>query len=228
MQNKRFLIVEDEEKVANFIQKGLATQGVLSTIAATGNEAMHYFKSEQFDLILLDVGLPDTSGLELCQYFRQNGSKTPILMLTAFGTVADKVAGFEKGTDDYLVKPFDFMELIARCKALIKRAADYSNDEENLVIGGLELDLKEKVARREGRIIDLTAKEYGLLEYLMRNRGRVVSKVDIAEKVWDINFNTGTNFVEVYINYLRKKVDKGFSAKLIHTIVGMGYMIKIK
>jgi len=228
MQNKRILIVEDEEKVANFIQKGLATQDVLSTIAATGSEAMHCFKTQQFDLILLDLGLPDTSGLELCQYFRQSGSKTPILMLTALGTVADKVAGFEMGTDDYLVKPFDFMELIARCKALINRACDFSNDEENLVIGGLELDLKEKVARREGKTMILTAKEYGLLEYLMRNRGRVVSKVDIAEKVWDINFETGTNFVEVYINYLRKKVDKGFSEKLIHTIVGMGYMIKIK
>ncbi|SOE19735.1 DNA-binding response regulator, OmpR family, contains REC and winged-helix (wHTH) domain [Spirosomataceae bacterium TFI 002] len=228
MQSKNILIIEDEDKVANFIQKGLSTQGALSTIAATGAEAKQLFKTKPFDLILLDIGLPDTNGIELCTYFRNSGSKTPILMLTALGTVTDKVAGFEVGTDDYLVKPFDFMELVVRCKALLKRSTDYRDVKENLEVGGLELDLKEKVARREGKIIELTAKEYGLLEYLMRNKGRVVSKVDIAEKVWDINFDTGTNFVEVYINYLRKKVDKDFSTKLIHTIVGMGYMLKIK
>jgi DNA-binding response OmpR family regulator len=149
-------------------------------------------------------------------------------MLTALGTVSDKVAGFEVGSDDYLVKPFDFMELVVRCKALMKRASDYSEEEEILMVGELELDLREKVARREGKLIELTAKEYGLLEYLMRNKGRVVSKIDIAERVWDINFDTGTNFVEVYINYLRKKIDKGFAVKLIHTIVGMGYMLKLK
>lgn len=228
MQNKRILIVEDEEKVANFIQKGLSTQGAASKIASTGKEAKQLFDVELFDMIILDIGLPDTSGLELCQYFRNTGSKQPILMLTALGTVADKIAGFEVGTDDYLVKPFDFMELVVRCKALMKRVEDNTEGEEKLIVGELELDLREKVARREGQIIELTAKEYGLLEYLMRNRGRVVSKVDIAEKVWDINFDTGTNFVEVYINYLRKKVDKGFAVKLIHTIVGMGYMLKVK
>lgn len=228
MQNKRILIVEDEEKVANFIQKGLSTQGVTSLIAQNGTEAKELFKDGVFDLIILDIGLPDINGLDLCHYFRQSGSKTPILMLTALGTVTDKIAGFEVGTDDYLVKPFDFMELVVRCKALIKRASDDSDDEVNLVVGDLELDLREKIARREGQLIELTAKEYGLLEYLMRNRGRVVSKVDIAEKVWDINFDTGTNFVEVYINYLRKKVDREFSTKLIHTIVGMGYMLKLK
>jgi two-component system, OmpR family, copper resistance phosphate regulon response regulator CusR len=228
MQNKRILIIEDEKKVANFILKGLSTQEAISKIASNGKEAKAIFDQESFDMIILDIGLPDISGLELCRYFRDSGSKTPILMLTALGTIVDKVAGFEVGTDDYLVKPFDFMELLVRCKALMKRVEDTTGGEERLIVGDLELDLKEKIARREGTIIELTAKEYGLLEYLMRNRGRVVSKVDIAEKVWDINFDTGTNFVEVYINYLRKKLDKGFSSKLIHTIVGMGYMLKVK
>jgi DNA-binding response OmpR family regulator len=149
-------------------------------------------------------------------------------MLSALGTVADKLSGFEVGTDDYMVKPFDFMELLVRVKALLKRTAEIEQPSERLYEADLELDLKEKVARRDEKVIELTAKEFSLLEYLLINKGRVVSKVDIAEKVWDINFDTGTNFIEVYVNYLRNKIDKGFSNKLIHTIVGMGYMLKNK
>ena len=136
--------------------------------------------------------------------------------------------GLNIGADDYMVKPFDFMELLVRVKALLKRTNEIEQPSEKLQEDGLELDLKEKVARREGKVVELTAKEFSLLEYLMINKGRVVSKVDIAEKVWDINFDTGTNFIEVYVNYLRNKIDKGFSNKLIHTIVGMGYMLKNK
>ncbi len=168
------------------------------------------------------------SGLEFCEYVRQKNTKIPILMLTALGSVADKLSGFEVGTDDYMVKPFDFMELLVRVKALLKRTIEIEQPSEKLKEADLELDLKEKVARREGKVVELTAKEFSLLEYLMLNKGRVVSKVDIAEKVWDINFDTGTNFIEVYVNYLRNKIDKGFSNKLIHTIVGMGYMLKNK
>lgn len=228
IENKKILIVEDEVKVATFIKKGLQTQNFEAEVAETGSEAKRFFDDGSFDLIILDIGLPDMSGLEFCEYVRQKNTKVPILMLTALGSVADKLSGFEVGTDDYMVKPFDFMELLVRVKALLKRTIEIEQPSEKLQEADLELDLKEKVARREGRVVELTAKEFSLLEYLMINKGRVVSKVDIAEKVWDINFDTGTNFIEVYVNYLRNKIDKGFSNKLIHTIVGMGYMLKNK
>lgn len=228
IENKKILIVEDEVKVATFIKKGLQTQNFEAEIAETGSEAKRFFDEGMFDLIILDIGLPDMSGLEVCEYIRGKNTKIPILMLTALGSVADKLSGFEVGTDDYVVKPFDFMELLVRVKALLKRTIEIEQPAEKLQEADLELDLKEKVARRDGRVVELTAKEFSLLEYLMLNKGRVVSKVDIAEKVWDINFDTGTNFIEVYVNYLRNKIDKGFSNKLIHTIVGMGYMLKNK
>ncbi len=228
IENKKILIVEDEVKVATFIKKGLQTQNFDAEVAETGSDAKRFFDDGSFDLIILDIGLPDMSGLEVCEYVRQKNTKIPILMLTALGSVADKLSGFEVGTDDYVVKPFDFMELLVRVKALLKRTNEVEQPSEKLQEADLELDLKEKVARRQGRVVELTAKEFSLLEYLMINRGRVVSKADIAEKVWDINFDTGTNFIEVYVNYLRNKVDKGFSNKLIHTIVGMGYMLKNK
>jgi len=228
IENKKLLIVEDELKVASFIKKGLQTQNFEVIVAETGRDAKRFFDDGLYDLIILDIGLPDMSGLEVCEYIRKKNTKIPILMLTALGTVADKLSGFEVGTDDYMVKPFDFMELLVRVKALLKRTSEKEQPSESLQEADLELDLKEKVARRDGRVVELTAKEFSLLEYLMINKGRVVSKVDIAEKVWDINFDTGTNFIEVYVNYLRNKIDKGFSTKLIHTIVGMGYMLKNK
>jgi two-component system, OmpR family, copper resistance phosphate regulon response regulator CusR len=226
--NKRILVVEDELKVATFIRKGLQTQSFEAEIASDGREAQRLFSQGNFDLVILDLNLPDMSGLDVCTHIRQHNVRVPILMLTALGTMADKLTGFEVGTDDYMVKPFDFMELLVRIKALLKRSQDVNTVVEKLQVADLELDLEEKVARRGGKVIDLTAREFNLLEYLMRNRGRVVSKIDIAEKVWDINFDTGTNFIEVYINYLRNKVDKGFSSRLIHTVVGMGYMLKNK
>jgi two-component system, OmpR family, copper resistance phosphate regulon response regulator CusR len=226
--NKRILVVEDELKVATFIRKGLQTQSFEAEIASDGREAQRLFSQGNFDLVILDLNLPDMSGLDVCTHIRQYNVHVPILMLTALGTMADKLTGFEVGTDDYMVKPFDFMELLVRIKALLKRSQESNPVVEKLQVADLELDLEEKVARRGGKVIDLTAREFNLLEYLMRNRGRVVSKVDIAEKVWDINFDTGTNFIEVYINYLRNKVDKGFSSRLIHTVVGMGYMLKNK
>lgn len=227
-QNKHILVVEDELKVATFIKKGLQTQSFEATIASDGEEAKRYFNEHPFDLVILDLNLPDMSGLDVCKYIREHNARVPVLMLTALGTVADKLSGFEVGTDDYMVKPFDFMELLVRVKALLKRTEEIPPVVEKLQVADLELDLDEKVARRSGNVIELTAREFSLLEYLMRNKGKVVSKVDIAEKVWDINFDTGTNFVEVYINYLRNKVDKAFPVKLIHTVVGMGYMLKHK
>ncbi len=222
------LLVEDETKVASFIKKGLERQGFTVEIAEDGKEGKRFFDERTYDLLILDVNLPYIDGIQLAHYIRTKNTQVPILMLTALDTTADKLAGFDAGIDDYLVKPFDFMELVARLKALLKRAAKTTELPNVLRVADLELDLDQKLARRGGQTIELTAKEFALLEYLMRNRGRVVSKVDIAEKVWDIDFDTGTNFIEVYINYLRKKIDKEALTKLIHTVVGMGYTLKEK
>jgi DNA-binding response OmpR family regulator len=191
-------------------------------------EALKLFNNKHFDLVILDIGLPDISGLEVCDEIRKINSKVPILMLTAMGSLNDKLSGFEVGTNDYMVKPFDFMELLVRVRSLLKYCYNTNDTGDIITISDLELDLNEKIARRSGKRIELTAREFNLLEYLMKNTGRVVSKVEIAENVWDINFDTHTNFVEVYINYLRNKIDKGYSNKLIHTVVGMGYMLKQK
>lgn len=222
------LLVEDETKVATFIKKGLERQGFTVEIAEDGREGKRFFDERTYDLLILDVNLPYMDGIQLAHYIRTKNTQVPILMLTALDTTADKLAGFDAGIDDYLVKPFDFMELVARLKALLKRAAKTTESPNVLRVADLELDLDQKLARRSGQSIELTAKEFALLEYLMRNRGRVVSKVDIAEKVWDIDFDTGTNFIEVYINYLRKKIEKDSANKLIHTVVGMGYTLKEK
>ncbi|WP_080056422.1 response regulator transcription factor [Spirosoma aerolatum] len=227
-QNAQLLVVEDEPKVATFIKKGLQTQAYSVSIAPTGEEAKSLLARTRFDLIILDVNLPDITGLELAEYIRNQPSQVPILMLTALDTVADKLLGFEAGADDYLAKPFDFMELLARVKVLLRRAPTVDEPGRLLRVSDLELDLHERVARRNGQTIDLTAREYALLEYLMRNAGRVVSRVDIAEHVWDIGFDTGTNVIDVYVSYLRAKIDKDSPNKLIHTLIGMGYVLKEK
>ncbi|WP_020597987.1 response regulator transcription factor [Spirosoma panaciterrae] len=227
-QNAQLLVVEDEPKVATFIKKGLQTQSYSVAIASTGEEAKSLLAKTRFDLIILDVNLPDITGLELAEYIRNQPSQVPILMLTALDTIADKLLGFEAGADDYLAKPFDFMELLARVKVLLRRAPTVEEPGRLLRVSDLELDLHERVARRNGQTIDLTAREYALLEYLMRNAGRVVSRVDIAEHVWDIGFDTGTNVIDVYVSYLRAKIDKDYPNKLIHTLIGMGYVLKEK
>ncbi len=224
------LVIEDEPKVAAFIKKGLQTQAFVVTTAANGRDGITLAQNQSFNLVILDLNLPDMSGLDVCSRLREQHLQMPVLMLTALGTVADKLAGFDVGADDYLVKPFEFMELLARVKVLLKRAYLQTQvaPAQVLQVADLELDMGEKVARRNGQRIELTAREFALLEYLMRNRGRVVSRVDIAENVWDINFDTGTNIIDVYMNYVRNKVDKGFASRLIHTVVGMGYILKEK
>jgi DNA-binding response OmpR family regulator len=172
----------------------------------------------------LDIVIPHVNGIELCRRLRAANNQTPLLMLTALGTTDDKVQGFDAGADDYLVKPFEFKELVARIKALTKRSSGVSFGSNTIKVADLELDLDKKVARRSGKTIELTAKEFLLLEYFMRNKGRVVTRADISEKVWDINFDTGTNVVDVYVNILRKKIEKGFDTRLIHTRIGMGYI----
>ncbi len=222
----KILVVEDEPKLASFVKKGLEEQSCEVDVAFDGQIGRTLALSNNYDVIVLDINLPRINGLDLAQALRYEQIKTPILMLTAMGSVDDKLAGFEAGADDYLVKPFEFRELMARLRALYKRGSDTSAQVSTLKVADLELDLNEKVARRGDKRVELTAKEFGLLEYLMRNRGRVVSRIDIAEKVWDIHFDTGTNVIDVYVNFLRKKIDKDFPTKLIHTVIGMGYMLK--
>lgn len=222
------LIVEDEPKVASFLKKGLELQGFNTEVAYDGNIALRIATSvdAHYDAIIMDVNLPVINGFDVCEKLRRNNIKTPILMLTALGTTSDKVHGFDIGADDYLVKPFEFEELLARVKSIIKRSKAQPLLESVLRIADLEMDTNSKVVKRAGKTIDLTAKEFFLLEYLLRNKGRVLSRVDIAEKIWDITFDTGTNVIDLYIFYLRKKIDKDFTKKLIHTQVGMGYILK--
>jgi DNA-binding response OmpR family regulator len=180
------------------------------------------------DLIILDIILPNINGIDLCKRIREKNSSLPILMLTALGTTDDKVDGFDAGADDYLVKPFEFKELLARIKALTRRNSGIVHSSNTLKIADMELNLDKKIAVRQGKTIELTAKEFSLLEFLMRNKGKVVTRADISEKVWDISFDTGTNVVDVYVNILRKKIDKDFENKLIHTRIGMGYIFDLQ
>jgi len=222
----KVLVIEDEPKVASFIQKGLEEQTYEVEVAYDGYIGQKMALSNPYDIIILDINLPQMNGIELCRNLRRCNLRTPILMLTAFGTTDDKVTGFDAGADDYMVKPFEFRELVARLKALHKRSTEASVSANILRIADLELNTDNKSVKRAGKKIDLTAKEFGLLEYFIRNRGKVVSRVDIAEKVWEITFDTGTNVIDVYVNFLRKKIDKDFDKKLIHTVVGMGYILR--
>ncbi|SOD79597.1 two component transcriptional regulator, winged helix family [Spirosoma fluviale] len=222
----KILVVEDEPKLASFVKKGLEEQSCEVDVAYDGQVGRNMALNNLYDVIVLDINLPKMNGFDVVQSIRQEKNRTPVLMLTAMGSVDDKLTGFEAGADDYLVKPFEFRELMARLRALTKRSSDAGMQSNVLKVADLELDLNEKIARRGDKRIELTAKEFGLLDYLMRNRGRVVSRVDIAEKVWDIHFDTGTNVIDVYVNFLRKKIDKDFPTKLIHTVIGMGYMLK--
>ena len=227
-QLMNILVIEDEKKVAAFLKNGLEEQGYHVDLAYDSDSGEKLALNKEYQILLLDVIIPGINGLLLCKKLKDVQPDIPILMLTALGTTNDKVTGFDAGADDYLVKPFEFKELLARIKALTKRshAASERIKEEILKVGDLQLDIGKKVAIRGGKIISLTAKEFGLLEYLMRNKGRVMSRVDIAEKVWEVTFDTGTNVVEVYVNILRKKIDRDFDRKLIHTRIGLGYVIQ--
>jgi two-component system copper resistance phosphate regulon response regulator CusR len=222
----KILIVEDEPKVASFIKKGLEENNFDAEIAYDGLSAEKLARLYKYNLFILDIIIPGISGLDLCKKLKKLYPNVPVIMLTALGTTDDKVIGFEAGADDYLVKPFEFRELLARIKVMLKNADQAPDAVNKLIVGDLELDLDKKVAYRGNSPIDLTAKEFSLLEYFMRNTGRVLSRNDIAENVWDIRFDFGTNVVDVYINFLRKKIDKGYTNKLIHTKVGFGYVFR--
>ena len=223
--NMRILVVEDEPKVAAFLKQGLEESGHQVMSAVDGLTGKRLAIDGTFDLIMLDVLLPGLNGVEVCRAIRQAGDSTPILMLTALGTTDDKVAGLDAGADDYLVKPFEFQELLARVRSLSRRGSVPPEATETLSYANLELDLVKKEASRNGQRIQLTAKEYALLELFMRNPERLLSRALISERVWDIDFDTGTNVVEAYIKLLRKKVDRDFEPKLIHNRVGMGYIL---
>lgn len=223
------LVIEDEKKVAAFLKNGLEEQGYHVDVAHDAVSGEKLAINQSYQILLLDVILPGMSGLHLCKRIKDLQPETPILMLTALGTTDDKVIGFDAGADDYLVKPFEFKELLARIKALTKRSQGVKHDlirDETLTVADLQLHIGKKVAIRSGKTISLTAKEFGLLEFLMRNEGRVLSRAEIAERVWGVNFDTGTNVVEVYMNILRKKIDRDFPQRLIHTRIGLGYVMQ--
>ena len=219
-------LVEDEQKVAAFICKGLMEHGYQITTAKDGAMAMDLLQGSKFNLFILDIMLPDINGIELCRKIRRTDAKTPILMLTALDQIQNKVAGLKAGADDYLVKPFHFSELLARIEALLRRQQMSADYDRTLSFDDLKLDTGSNIVERAGQQIALTAKEYTLLELFMRNPNKILSREYIGEQVWKIDFNTGTNFIDVYVNYLRKKIEKGFKSKLIHTVIGMGYILR--
>ena len=223
---RKILIVEDEPKVAGFIRSGLSESSLASDWAADGESGIAMLEANNYDLLILDLNLPRKNGFEVCAAVRKNDRRIPVLMLTAWGAIDDKLKGFESGADDYLVKPFEFQELLARVKALLKRSEPELSEPSTLRYADITLNLDTREVHRAGNKISLTPKEYGLLEYLLRNPERVVTRAEIASHVWSIQYETGTHFVDVYINFLRKKIDRGYIRKLIHTHVGSGYILR--
>lgn len=221
----RILVVEDEPKVAAFLRQGLEESGYEVVSAYDGQTGRSLAIQDAFDLVVMDVVMPGMNGIEACKAIRSAGASMPILLLTALGTTDDKVTGLDAGADDYLVKPFEFKELLARVRSLTRRSGTAHSQAELLSYADLSLDLARKEAVRNGQRIMLTAKEFALLEYLLRNAERVLSRAQISERVWDIDFDTGTNVVEAYIKLVRKKVDRDFEPKLIHTRIGLGYIL---
>ncbi len=226
MQDIHILIVEDEKKIADSLKQGLTENGFEAEVAYDGSIGWKIFKSRSFELVIMDINLPGMNGYELCKAIRSANEALPIVMLTAMNAVEDKIEGFDAGADDYIIKPFDFRELLVRIRALLKRIHTTVATGTLLQAGDLVMNLDSKQVTRNGQAISLTAKEFQLLEYFLRNKNRVVSRADIALQVWDIDFDTRTNVIDVYVNYLRKKIDKGFDEPLIHTQVGMGYVLK--
>ena len=227
MEERKILIVEDEKKIATTLKKGLSENGYHVDLAFDGLIGKRLFDSNEYDLLILDVNLPGINGYELCKMIRNTNQHIPIIMLTAMNTTEDKIEGFDTGTDDYIIKPFEFKELLVRIRALLKRTMNQQLPTGNILkVADLEMNLDTKEVKRADQPITLTAKEFQLLEYFMRNRNRVLSRADIAERVWEIDFDTKTNLIDVYVNYLRNKIDKKFDTRLIHTQVGMGYIMK--
>lgn len=217
------LIVEDEHRLAEILQKQFTESGFTADIASDGYVGKKKAEQNNYDLIILDINLPLLNGYELCQEIRKKNTKVPIIMLTALGTYDNKLIGFDAGADDYVLKPFDFRELLARVNVFIKRSNISVIETRKLSIADFEMDLDTKTAVRRGKKIELTLKEFALMEILLKNKNKLLTRDYIIEKVWNIDFETGTNIIDVYVNYLRKKVDKDFEPKIIHTKFGFGF-----
>lgn len=225
----QILIIEDDQRVAELINRGLTEEGFETTVAFDGLSGLKLILHNDYDLIITDIILPKMDGLDLSREIRSIKPQIPIIMLTALGTTDDKIEGFDAGADDYMVKPFEIRELLARIRVLLKRYNGITaNSSFILKFHDLEMNLNLKIVKRNNIEINLTPKEFKLLEYMLRNSERVLSRNEISEKVWDTHFDTGTNFIDVYINYLRKKIDKNFDKKLIHTKSGMGFILKVE
>ncbi len=225
MEPVKILIVEDEHKVAAFIKKGLEENDFITDIAYDGIDGKSKALSNKYQLIILDINIPHINGFQLCKIIRENNSKIPVLMLTALGGIEEKTKGFGAGADDYLLKPFEVRELILRIHALLKRTSLTNIVEQIIKIADLELNRDEMKVIRGGKTIILSAKEFRLLEYMILNKDKVITRLDLINHVWGLNFDTGTNVVDVYMNFLRKKMDNDFELKLIHTRIGLGYIL---
>jgi len=220
----RILVIEDEKKVAKFLQQGLEEERYTVDVVHDGEAGSHLALTEKFDLIILDILLPKKDGITLLKEIRGKRISTPVLLLTAKSAIDDKVEGLDAGADDYLTKPFAFAELIARVRSLLRRGA--AEKWTILEVADLQLDTVAHKAKRVDKVIELTGKEYALLEYFMRNVNRVLTRTLISEHIWNYNFDTGTNVIDVYMNHLRSKIDDGFDKKLLHTVRGVGYVLK--
>jgi len=222
-ETMRLLVIEDNPKMAALIQKGLTEQGYAVDLAHSGHDGEFMAAGEVYDAVILDLMLPDQDGLIVCRNLRRRGVHTPILMLTALSTTQDKVTGLDAGADDYLAKPFEFDELVARIRALLRRGQ--AREASTLNFEDIEMDLLKRTVTRAGQKIKLTAKEFALLEYFLRNPNRVLSRTAIGEHVWDMNFEPESNVIDVYVSMLRRRIDKGYDRQLIHTMIGAGYML---
>lgn len=227
MSEKRILIVEDEQKIADTLQTGLTECGYYAKVAYDGKTADRLLRSHTYDLVILDINLPGINGYDLCKFIRIINPDLPVIMLTSMSTLTDKIEGYNAGTDDYLVKPFEFRELIMKMRVLLKRTLRETLPVGNILrVRDLEMNLDNKEVTRAGRMIYLTAKEFQLLQYFLRNKNRLLSRADIAVNVWEMDLNSNTNVIDVYVSYLRSKIDRDFSEKLLQTHVGMGYILK--
>lgn len=222
----KILLVEDDPSIANMLKKGLTESGYLVSIAPDGNIGLQMATRNPYELYIIDVMLPGLNGLELCRTLRRMKDNSPVIVLTALGTTDNIVAGLETGADDYIVKPFRFAELLARIRALQRRKSDNFSEDNTIKIADLSLDLDARIVKRAGNEVKLTSTEYRMLKYFISNQRKVISRMDLLENVWGVDFNMATNVVDVYVNYLRKKIDKDYDSKLIHTVIGMGYIMK--
>jgi DNA-binding response OmpR family regulator len=229
MAERNILIVEDEQKIADTLKLGLTENGYNVDVAYDGTIGLKLFETYPFNLVVVDINLPGINGYELCRRIRAKNAHVPVILLTALSSLDDKIEGYDSGADDYIIKPFEFKELLMKIRVLLKRTTHQNIPTGNVLkAGDLEMNLDSKEVKRNNVIIQLTAKEFQLLEYLLRNKNKVVSRADLAINVWDIDFDTNTNVIDVYINYVRNKIDKNFEQKLIQTQVGMGYVLKDK